>query len=72
MTWDTIGFSKGNYRLSIEETDDGFVLIDESLKRHDGRAINFTREEASNLVRFLRHAEQACIDRYSFQVSEND
>ena len=68
MNWDTIGLSKDNYRLSIEETEEGYSLHYEPFASRDGRNIDITHEEASNLIRFLRQAEQARIDKYVVEV----
>ena len=69
MNWDTVGYSKDNYRISIVETKDGYEMI----RSEDcgSQSIEFTHEEASNLIRFLRQAEQARIDTYRVRVYED-
>ena len=70
MEFDTIGYSKDKYRTSIEESKDGYVLI-----RDDSwhiQKIELSHEEAGNLVRYLRQAEQARIDQYILRVYDDE
>ena len=68
MNWDTIGYSR-DHRISIVETKDGYEMI--RSEDWGSQSIEFTREEASNIVRFLRQAEQAHIDTYRVRVYED-
>ena len=70
MNWDTVGYSKDKYRISLEENEDGFVLIRDD--RHHISKIALTHEEAGNLVRFLSQAEQARIDQWSVRVYDDE
>ena len=68
MNWDTVGYSKDKYRTSIEESESGFVLTRDD--QWYTSKIELSHEEAGNLVRYLRQAEQARIDQYWLRVYE--
>ena len=69
MIWDTIGYSK-DYRISVETTREGYNLHYGS-RLSESQTIPITHEEASNLIRYLRQAEQARIDTYRVNVYED-
>jgi len=64
-------YKKDGYHLSIEETKSGFVLIQDDYIMRETSRIHLTREEASNVVKYLRQAEQAHIDQYYVNVIED-
>jgi len=64
-------YKKDGYHLSIEETKSGFVLIQDDYIVRETSRIHLTREEASNVVKYLRQAEQAHIDQYYVNVIED-
>ena len=64
-------YKKEGYNLSMEETKSGFVLIQDDYIMRETHRIHLTREEASNVVKYLRQAEQAQIDQYYVKVIED-
>ena len=64
-------YKKDGYHLSVEETKSGFELIQDDYIVRETSRIHLTRAEASNLVKFIRQAEQAHIDQYYMNVIED-
>ena len=64
-------YKQDGYHLSVEETSSGFELVHDDYIERETSRIHLTREQASNLVKILRNAEQAHIDQYYLRVIED-